>query len=115
MKKNKLPSLISILILTLITSLMWISFNIYRSLMSQPPPVVSGEVSNPLTPTLDKDSINQIEERLFLDDSQIPDNIAVGTATPVATSTPEATPVASPTPASEEATTTPSATPTATP
>jgi len=92
------------MILTLITSLMWISFNIYRALTSKAPPSVPGEVSEPLTPSLDKDAINQIEGKLFLNDAQIPDNVVTGTPPASAAPTPEATAVASPTPVAEEAT-----------
>ena len=113
MKKSKLPNLISVMILTLITTLMWISFNIYRALTSEVPPSVPQEVSEPLNPVLDQETINQIEGKLFLDDSQIPDNVAVGTPAPSASiePTPLATPVESPTPASEEATASASPTP----
>jgi hypothetical protein len=75
MKKTKLPNLVSILILTLITAVMWISLNIYSAITSTPSPVVQAEVSEPLNPVLDIEVISQIESRLYLDDSQIPENI----------------------------------------
>ena len=85
MKKSKLPNLISVMILTLITSLMWVSFNIYRALTSKAPPSVSAQVSQPLTPTLDKDALDLIQGKLYLNDSQIPDNVAAGTGVPTVT------------------------------
>lgn len=100
MKKNKLPSLVTILILTLITVLMWIGLNIYRALSQKPPPPVPEEVLNPLTPTLDIDSLTKIQSRIFLDDSQIPEftiskspaPIPIATATPVEIASPSAIP-----------------------
>lgn len=98
MKKTKLPSLIPILILTLITVVMWVFLDIFRALKQTPELTVPTEISQPLSPALDQNSINQIESRIFLNDSQIPDNIIVNTspttkalATPKASATPSAT------------------------
>jgi hypothetical protein len=104
MKKNKLPSAISILVLTLITALVWVSLNIYRALTASPPPAVPQNVSQTLTPTLNQDAINKIESSTFLNDSQIPSVVTGQTATgtpvpttlPVPTATPIETLIASP-------------------
>ncbi len=111
MKNNKLPGLISILVLTLITTIMWISLSIYRAFTTQPTPSVKKEISEPLTPTLDKSAIDSVEASLFLDSSQIPQNVvtqistnakvnptAVPTTNPLPTSTPEATASSTPVP-----------------
>ncbi len=103
MKKTKLPSLIPILILTLITVIMWVSLDVVRLLKKTPELVVPSGVSQPFTPTLDENSINQIESRTFLNDSQIPDNVVVSSPAPGGLITPEAT-------VTPEATATPSAT-----
>ena len=95
MKKNKLPSVITILILTLITIVVWISLSIYRALSKKPAPSVPEEISKSLTPTLDMDSLGKIQSRLFLDDIQIPEVILTQPITP----TPE--PVVEPTPEPE--------------
>lgn len=73
MKKTKLPSLVSILILTLITAFAWLSFSVYRALTVQPAPVVPKEVSEPLTPTLDSETIESLRTREFFEDFQIPE------------------------------------------
>jgi hypothetical protein len=104
MKKNKLPSLISILILTLLTCVLWVSFNVYRSLTAKPEESVPEAVSNPITPTLDENVIKKIESAIFIDSSQIPDNVAQASSpapnqpvqTPLPTPVPSATPSASP-------------------
>lgn len=114
MHKSKLPSLVTILVLTLITSLMWVGLSIYRAFTTAAPPTVPKEVLQPLDPTLDTDTINMVESSLFFNESQIP-AISLATnaptpkpiaplATPVATPEvipspiPEVSPIASPTP-----------------
>lgn len=97
MKNTKIPSLIPILIMTLITVVMWVSFDVYRALKSSTDAIVPTEVSLPLTPSLDQNTINQIKSRTFLNDSQIPDSIASSSPTPIIKKTPSptTTPVAS--------------------
>ena len=73
MKKNKLPSLVAILILTLITSVMWISFSVYRALTTETPLKISKTILEPLNPSLDEETIGQIESKIFLNESQIPE------------------------------------------
>lgn len=108
MKKNKLPSLVVVFILTLITAIMWVSFNVYRSLTTKPPSSVPSDISEPLNPSLDTQTINQINSRLYLNESQIPEVAPVieTTASPSATPelAPSPTPFSSPVPASESGT-----------
>lgn len=106
MTKNKLPRPISILILTLLTTIVWVSSNIYRSVTVEPPASVSQDISKALTPTLNKEALAKIEESIFLTDSEIPQITARPSATtiPVTTSLPIAT-------SSASITATPSATP----
>ena len=110
-KNSKLPNIVAILVLTVLTSLMWISFSVYRALTTKPAPVVPQAVTQPLTPTLDTTTINKVESSLFLDSSQIPQNVVTtASSIPAATKGPIATLAPSPT-ASSEATPTPTATP----
>ena len=104
MKKNKLPSLISILILTLLTGVLWVSLEVYRTLTIKPAESVPETVSDPITPTLDQNIIKKIESAVFIDNSQIPDNVAQASSpapnqpvqTPLPTPTPSVTSSASP-------------------
>lgn len=75
MQKNKLPNIVSILILTLITVVMWVSFNIYRAVTEKPAPAVPKTISDSISPKLDTDTINKIESSVFMDSSQIPQNV----------------------------------------
>jgi hypothetical protein len=94
MKKTKLPSFVTVLILTLITVIMWVSFEVYRLFVKPVTPSVPESVSAPLTPTLDQATIDQVKTHLFLNDSEIPD-VVIGAFTPL-----EGTPQPSPTPES---------------
>lgn len=70
---NKLPGFVKTLILTLITALAWLIFSITRALAIKPSPVVPKEISEPLTPTLDTQTIDNLQLKLHFDDSQIPE------------------------------------------
>lgn len=97
MQKTKLPNLISILILTVLTSVMWISLNIYRALTTKPTPVVTQVISEPLTPTLDTATITKVESSLFLSKDQIPQNVVTATnAVVIPPTLPTSTPLPSP-------------------
>lgn len=109
MKKEKLPKIILILILTLLTSIVWVSLNVYRSFTVKPSPSVPEEISKPLTPSLDQNTMKKVESRIFFEDSQIPDLISSQTQV-----TPTPSPIPESTPASQSATT-PVPTPTSTP
>ncbi|KKS96172.1 MAG: hypothetical protein UV71_C0001G0046 [Microgenomates group bacterium GW2011_GWC1_43_13] len=109
MKKTKLPSLITILILTLITGVLWVSLSTYRAFTAKPSESVPEEISNPIDPTLDQATIKKIESGIYFDSSQIPENLVTApipttpaqpAQSPLPTPTLEATPtpVPSPTP-----------------
>lgn len=97
MKKNKLPSLISILILTLLTSVLWISFDVYRALTAKPAESVPKTVSDSITPTLDQTAIKKIESGIFIDSSQIPENVIAIPSSPIP-GQPAQAPLPTPTP-----------------
>jgi len=73
MKKEKLPYIISLAILTLITSVLWIFFNLYRVFTNKPDYKVSEEILAPFSATLDQKIISEIENRVFIEQNQIPD------------------------------------------
>ena len=95
MKNTKLPSIMSILILTAITSVMWVSFSVYSAFTTKPAPVVPQEVSEPLTPTLNQSVMSEIESKLFFNDSQIPQLTISPNVQAIPTASISATPEAS--------------------
>lgn len=91
------------MILTLLTSILWVSLSIYRALTVRPSESVPKEISNPITPTLNQEMIKKIESGIFFDSSQIPENVTAPSSPvpsqseqPLSTPIPEATPTASP-------------------
>lgn len=62
---NKLPNVVNLMILTLVTILIWLVFNIYRSFTRQAPPAVPVEIVLPINPRLDTTTIDQMEQRLY--------------------------------------------------
>ncbi|MEK7550602.1 MAG: hypothetical protein AAB535_02355 [Patescibacteria group bacterium] len=61
--KNKIPNIVTILILTTLTAIMWISLSVYRAVVVKPSLVVPDEISKPLVPFLDQDIIRDIQNR----------------------------------------------------
>lgn len=109
-KKLKTPTLVTTAILTMITVVFWIAFEVYRTITTKPAPTVPQEVIAPLNPTLDEGTLNKLQLRINLDENQV-GNLAVAdlsSATPLPTETPVASPSAT-------ATTTGSASPVSSP
>lgn len=65
MKKTKLPKIITLIILTSITIVFWVFFNIYSTVTKKTITAVPEEILLPINPKLDSEIINQIEERVY--------------------------------------------------
>lgn len=65
MKKTKLPNIIVLMILSLITILFWISATVYRVFTTKPTPSIPTEIIQDLNPTLDNATLDQIESRSY--------------------------------------------------
>ena len=75
MKKEKQPKIISLAILTLITSVLWIFFSLYRVFTEKTELKVPEEILTPLSPNLNEKIISEIENRVFIEENQIPDSV----------------------------------------
>lgn len=64
MKKNKLPSAIVLMILTLITVLFWVSFTVYRVFTTESKPEIPEEVILKLDPFFDTNTLQTTKERI---------------------------------------------------
>jgi hypothetical protein len=84
MKKNSLPKPVTILILTLLTTVLWIGLNIYRSVTVKPATEVPEEILKPLNPILNTGVIQKIESAIFIPDSEIPVAVSAPAVTPQA-------------------------------
>lgn len=71
MKKPKLPGLVTILILSAITVCFWVGLDIYRALTVKPAPPVPAEVLNYLDPNLDEATLNELEQRVYIEPDTI--------------------------------------------
>jgi hypothetical protein len=72
MKKTPLPNIITLMILSLITTVFWVFFNIYRAFKKVPEVNVPPGVLAPLDANLNMDALNSLEKRFYLEDSLIP-------------------------------------------
>jgi len=64
MHKNKLPGLVILMILTLITVAFWILFNVYRSFTTNPSIDVSEKILLEITPKLDTETIKIMKSKI---------------------------------------------------
>lgn len=101
MKNIKAPKLVTIAILSLITAVFWVGFEIFRAFTVKPEPPVEATIISPINPTLDVATLSSLQDKVFFEESQISE-IVVATPIPI----PEATPIPTvePTPTPEEST-----------
>lgn len=64
MKKNKLPNIVILMILTLITTVFWVGTSVYRSVTKPTPISIPDEVLNQINPKLDITTIDQTKSRV---------------------------------------------------
>ena len=70
MKKNK-QDLLTFSILTLITVLTWIGFDVYQALTRYTIPEILDKQIQPLNPKLNQETINQLKERLQISEEEL--------------------------------------------
>lgn len=75
MKKEKTPFIVSLAILTLVTSIVWIFFSLYRVFAKKSDIKVPDTILDSFSPDLDEKIISEIENKVFIDQNQIPDII----------------------------------------
>jgi hypothetical protein len=75
MRRIKPPKLLYINIFTLITVVVWIVTSVLRVLLAKPEHDVPKEILVPISPTLDVSVLSEIEQRLYFEDSEIPEEL----------------------------------------
>lgn len=65
MKNIKAPRLVTIGILTLITVIFWVGFEVFRIFTVKPTLPVSDQIINPIDPILDLGSLDRLQGRIF--------------------------------------------------
>ncbi len=92
MKKTKLPKIVVIAILSLITAIVWAFFDITRSFIKKPDTKVEGSIIEPIDPTLDVETLTLLEGATFFEEGQV-----VETINPSPSAEPSSQPTTSPT------------------
>lgn len=92
MKKQKLPTIVVIAILTLITAILWAFFDITRAFFKKPDIKVETEAISPLDPKLDLETLSLVQSAKFFEEGQVADIVRSVSPTPepTPTTTPEA-------------------------
>lgn len=70
MKKTKRPRIISFVILTTITIITWILFDVWRTFQKPLPLEVEPTLLAPISPTLDRQALKHIQERIYISDEE---------------------------------------------
>jgi len=67
MKKTKVPSLVTLSVLTAITVAFWIIFSVLRIFTTKPSPAVPPEILEPFSPNLNTTIIDKMQQRLYFE------------------------------------------------
>jgi len=86
--KTKTSPLTKLAILTALTTLSWVSFEIYQALSQKAPPNIPPQILAPLNPNLDTQSLDLIKSRIQPDESTLPLSSPLATPTPLPTASP---------------------------
>lgn len=68
--KKQSPFLVKFAILTLITSFVWIGFDVYRAFTEKPTPSVSAQILAPIDPSLDAVLLDKLTNRVYFEEGQ---------------------------------------------
>ncbi len=80
MNKKNSPTIVKLGILTVITSFIWIGFEVYRALSIEPEPIVSEETLAKVEPNLDINEMGSLQQRIYINEENIaPINIVSNT------------------------------------
>ncbi len=71
MKKQKLPALVVIMILTTITIVFWIIYSLYASIVTKPALNIPPSVLEEVFPEIDTPALDKIGQRIFFEEDQI--------------------------------------------
>jgi hypothetical protein len=100
MKNVKAPNIVLVGVITVITIVLWIIYGVYKLVTTPQDINVPNEVLSPVSPNLDTEALNTLQQRIFFSENQLTDINLIKTPEP------EASPTASPTatPQQQEAT-----------
>ena len=64
------PFLVKFAVLTVITTMVWVGFDVYRAFTQKPPPTVSAEILAPINPVLDATLLDKLTNRVYFEGGQ---------------------------------------------
>ena len=67
-QKERIPSIVTLAILTTITSIFWIFFSVYRLLTSKLSSEIPPSVLSPLNPSLDMSTLEVAEKKVYFNE-----------------------------------------------
>ena len=69
--KPKAPFRVKFIIaFTIMTTIFWVGFDVYRAVTTKPVPIVPPEILSPITPNLDESVLNTLPNRVYLENTQ---------------------------------------------
>ncbi len=75
MRKPKAPRQVTVAVIITITIIFWVFFTVYRIFVTTPEVDVPDELLAPINPALDVAALENIESRVFVEESDIPETI----------------------------------------
>ncbi|HLE49250.1 MAG TPA: hypothetical protein VI819_04455 [Patescibacteria group bacterium] len=70
-RRQKVPKLVNLAVMTTITIFAWIFFDVYRAIRKTPQINVDEAILSPIVPTLDRDTLSEIEKGVYFEKSSI--------------------------------------------
>lgn len=69
-KRLKVPGIVTIGILTLLTTLFWVGFELYRTVNSKPDPDVPASILAGFNSKVDTTLLDKVQQRVYMGDTQ---------------------------------------------
>lgn len=96
MKRKKHPRVLTLSILTTLTVLTWVAFEVWHAFTKQPPAQVDSKILEAIDPRLDTETLQKIKSKLYFPDEEARRGL-LPTGSPEASPTPiQSGPTASP-------------------
>lgn len=70
-RRKPLPAIVTLAILTAITTIVWVGFEVVRSFTKEPIQTVPPEITAELTPTLELDTLSKLTQRIYFEEGEI--------------------------------------------
>lgn len=73
--RSKFPPIVRFAFFVTFTVLVWVSFEVYRSIAIEPASPVPPHILEPLDPTLDSITLDELQRRIHLSEEEIGDTV----------------------------------------